>query len=66
MRGASREEKAILVPAINGLLLAYHEERHNKICEEMPQLPSTGQPDSHLLAELAQLGHSMVLPHLGA
>ena len=33
---ASREEKAILVSAIDGLLLAYYEERHSRIHEEVP------------------------------
>ena len=30
------EEKAIQMPAANGLLLAYHEERYRRICEKMP------------------------------
>ena len=30
------EEKAIQIPATNGLLLACHEERYSKICEKMP------------------------------
>ena len=47
MKGAPREEKAIIVSATDGLLLAHYEEKHSRICEEMPQLPSTGQLDSH-------------------
>ena len=66
MRGASKEEKAIPVPTVDGLLLAHHEERHNKICEEVPQLPSTGQPDSHSPVEFTQHGHPMAFLHLGA
>ena len=50
---ASREEKAILVSAIDGLLLAYYEERHSRIHEEVPQLLSTGKPDSHSPAKFA-------------
>ena len=40
--GAPGEEKAVHMPATNGLLLAYHEERYDKIRKKMPQLPSTG------------------------
>ena len=65
MWGAPREEKVIQMPVIDGLLLVYHEKRHNRICEEMQQLPSTSQLDSHLPVELAQHGHPMALPHLG-
>ena len=46
------EEKAVQMPATNGLLLAHYEERYNRICEKVPQLPSTGQPDSHSSVEL--------------
>ena len=34
--------------------------------KKMPQLPSTGQLDSHSSIELTQHGHPMALPHLGA
>ena len=44
---------------VYGLLLAYHEERHDRICKKMPQLPSTGQLDSHLSTKLTQHGHPM-------
>ena len=47
MWGAPGEEKALQMPAANGLLLAYHEERYGRICEKMPQLPSASQLDSH-------------------
>ena len=40
MRRAPREEEAISVYAADELLLAHYEERYNRICEEMPQLPS--------------------------
>ena len=40
--GATGEEKVVQMPATNGLLLAYHEERHDKIRKKMPQLPSAG------------------------
>ena len=33
MQKAPRKEKAILVYAVDGLLLAHYEERYNKICE---------------------------------
>ena len=56
--GAPGEEKALQMSATNGLLLAYHEERYDRICEEMPQLPNASQLDSHSPAEL----HSMVTP----
>ena len=54
--GAPGEEKALQMSATNGLLLAYHEERYGRICEEMPQLPNASQLDSHSPAKL----HSMV------
>ena len=50
--GTPGEEKVVQMPAANGLLLAYHEKRYSRICEKMPQLPSTGQPDSHSSAGL--------------
>ena len=34
--------------------------------KKMPQLPSTGQLDSHSSTKLTQHGHPMALPHLGA
>ena len=40
--GAPGEEKAVQMLATSGLLLAYHEERHDKIRKKMPQLPSIG------------------------
>ena len=66
MKGAPREEKAIIVSATDGLLLAHYEEKHSRICEEMPQLPSTSQLYSHSPIELTQHGHPIALPHLGA
>ena len=67
MLGASREEEEVVqMPTIDGLLLAYHEEVHNRICEEVSQLPSTSQPDSYSPMELTQHGHPMALPHLRA
>ena len=53
MRGALREEKTILGPAVDGLLLVHHEERHTIIREEVPQLPSTRQSDPHFSAKFA-------------
>jgi len=47
MWAASREEKAISISTADGLLLVHYEERHNRIQEEMTQLPSAVQPDSH-------------------
>ena len=64
--GALREEKALQMPAANGVLLAYHEERHGRICKKMPQLPNTSQFDPHPFAEFAWHGHTMALPHLRA
>jgi len=64
--GSTKGRKVVQMPVIDGLLLAYHEEGHNRICEEMSQLPSTSQPDSHSPTELTQYGHPMALPHLGA
>ena len=52
VQGIPGEEKAVQRPAANGLLLAHYEERYNRICEKMPQLPSTSQPDLHSSAEL--------------
>ena len=49
MQRALREEKFIPMPATDEILLAH--------LEEVPQLPSAGQPDSHSLAELTQRGH---------
>ena len=43
MRGAIRKEKVVQMPTTEGLLLAHHEKRHSRICEEMPQLPSASQ-----------------------
>ena len=57
MKGAPREEKAIIVSATYGLLLAHYEEKHSRICEEMPQLPSTGQLDSHSPTEVSSQDH---------
>ena len=36
MQRALREENAISVYAIDGLLLAHYEEGYERICEEMP------------------------------
>ena len=66
MQGALREEKAIPMPTTDGLLLAHHEERNSRICEEMPHLPSIGQPDSHSPVEFTQHGYPMAFPHMGA
>ena len=66
MRGASKEEKAIPVLVVDRLLLAYHEERHSRIREEVPQLPSTSQFNPHSPTEFTQHRHPMVLPQLGA
>ena len=57
MKGAPREEKAIIVSATYGLLLAHYEEKHSRICEEMSQLPSTGQLDSHSPTEVSSRDH---------
>ena len=57
MKGAPREEKVIIVSATYGLLLAHYEEKHSRICEEMPQLPSTGQLDSHSPTEVSSQDH---------
>ena len=43
---ALREEKAASVYVADELLLAHYEEGYDRICEEMPQLPSVSQPDS--------------------
>ena len=43
---ALREEKAASVYVADELLLAHYEEGYDRICEEMPQPPSTSQPDS--------------------
>ena len=64
--GALRKEKALQMPAANGLPLAYHEERCGIICKKMTQLPNTSQFDPHPSAEFAWHGHTMALPHLGA
>ena len=37
---ATRTEEAMPVHATDELLLAYYDERYNRICEEMPQLLS--------------------------
>ena len=66
MWGAPRKEKFVQMLATDGLLLAHHEEGHRRICEEMPQLPSTSQLYSHSPIELTQHGHPIALPHLGA
>ena len=34
--GTPREEKTVKILAINGLLLAHHEERYDRICKKMP------------------------------
>ena len=46
----------MLVHATNELLLAHHEERYIKICEEMPQLPM----QTKLIHTHPQSLHSMV------
>ena len=58
MWGAPREEKVIQMPTTDGLLLAHHEKRHNRICEKMSQLPST----SHLIHTHPLNLPSMVTP----
>ena len=50
--GVLGEEKSVQMPATNGLLLAHLKERYNRICEKMPQLPNTSQPDSHSSTKL--------------
>ena len=58
MWGTPRKEKVVHMSIVNGLLLAYHEERHGRICKKMPQLPSTG----NLIHTHPQNLHSMVTP----
>ena len=53
MRETPKKEKVVQMLATDGLLLAHYEKRHNKICEEIPQLPSTSQLDSYSPIELA-------------
>ena len=60
------EEKTLQMPAVDGLLLANHEKRCGRICEKVSQLSSTSQLDSYPSTGLAQHGHLMALPHLGA
>ena len=50
--GTLGEKKVIQIPTTNGLLLSYHEEIYNRICEKMSQLPSTSQPNSHSSTKL--------------
>ena len=64
--GTPKEEKDVQMLAANGLLLANHEKRCGRICEKVSQLPSTNQLDSYPSTGLAQHGHPMALPHLGA
>ena len=66
MRRALREEKVLSVYVTDRLLLAHYEEGYNRICEEMPQLPSVGQLDSYPPTKLIEHGHPMTLPYLGA
>ena len=66
MRKALRKEKVISVYAKDGLLLAHYKEGHNRIREEMTQLPSTGQLDPHPPIKPTQHGHPMALPYLRA
>ena len=54
------------MPTADGLLLANHEERHGRICKEVSQLSGTSQLNSYPSTRLAQHGHPMTLPHLGA
>ena len=51
MWGISGEEKTLQMPVTDGLLLAYHEKRYGRICEEVPQLSSVSQLDSYPSAE---------------
>lgn len=41
-------------------------QKDKRICEEMSQLPSAGQPNSHPPTKFTQHGHPMALPYLGA
>lgn len=43
MQRAPREEEVVLTHPINELLLEKYEERHCKICENMPWMPSTSK-----------------------
>ena len=36
-------EEVVLTHPVNGLLFAKYEERHSKICENMPWMPSTSK-----------------------
>ena len=47
MWGTPGEEKALQMPAVDGLLLAYHEKRYDRIYKKVPQLSSTSQLDSY-------------------
>ena len=56
--GTPGKEKVVQMSTINGLLLAYHEERHGKIYKKMPQLPV----QVNLIHTHPQNLHSMVTP----
>lgn len=59
-------KKAVSVHNTYGLLLAHYEKGCIRICKEVPRLPRASQFDPYPSIKLADHGHLMALPHLGA
>ena len=59
-------EEAISLHIADGLQLAHYKKGCNRICKEVPQLPSASQFDLYPSTKLTEHGHPIILPHLGA
>ena len=66
MRRPPGKEEAVPVHTVDELLLAHYEKGCNRICKEMTWLASASKFDLYPSTKLAEHGHSMTLPHLGA
>lgn len=66
MRGTIREEEAVAMHPVDGLLLTHYEEGSIIICKEISWLSGASQSDPHPLEELIKHGYPMAIPHVGA
>ena len=49
-----RKKEVIEIHPANGLLLAYNEKGHSRICKEIPRLPNESQFDPYPPTELTE------------
>lgn len=64
MWGTLRKEKAIQMHLANWILLAQHEERCGRICEEVPWVLGTNISNPHSSPKFTEYGYPMAIPHM--